>query len=243
MVSRSHLSNIFGNFNPKPLVAERISYFCLAHNLIRPLGATHNFTPDHLSGQQKLGKPSNTSCFFQNCFVQDRRLTVCSSIAAATSHHHEGSCLIYGPLGSILLEQGFPVEYELDEFNTPHIGTTLYHPQNWLCRLRCKISLRRITTSSLGNIFWRHSRFSLKQSKPQTHGDYNRFCPQTANTTFATLWRIYFLQHIPQCLNLTMHFSLRHLAAKMLSQLYHNFISFPYFFPSYETYSVFHAAI
>ena len=41
--------------------------------------------------------------------------------------------------------------------------------------------------------------------------------------------------HIQQCLNLTMHFSLRHLAAKMLSQLYHNFISFPYFFTYYET--------
>ena len=45
-----------------------------------------------------------------------------------------------------------------------------------------------------------------------------------------------------------MHFSLGHLAAKMLSQLYHNFISFPYFFPSYDTRSInvnplFHAAI
>ena len=45
-----------------------------------------------------------------------------------------------------------------------------------------------------------------------------------------------------------MHFSLRHLAAKMLSQFYHNFISFPYFFPYYETCSInvnplFHAAI
>ena len=54
--------------------------------------------------------------------------------------------------------------------------------------------------------------------------------------------------HIQQCLNLTMHFSLRHLAAKMLSQLYHNFISFPYFFPFYETCCInvnllFHAAI
>ena len=43
-------------------------------------------------------------------------------------------------------------------------------------------------------------------------------------------------------------FSLRHLAAKMLSQLYNNFISFPYFFPSCETCSInvnplFHAAI
>ena len=45
-----------------------------------------------------------------------------------------------------------------------------------------------------------------------------------------------------------MHFSLRHLAANMLSQLYNNFISFPYFFPSYETCCItvnplFHAAI
>ena len=45
-----------------------------------------------------------------------------------------------------------------------------------------------------------------------------------------------------------MHFSLKHLAVKMLSQLYKNFISFPYFFPSYETCSInvnplFHAAI
>ena len=25
------------------------------------------------------------------------------------------------------LDQGFPVEYELDEFNTPHTGTTFSH--------------------------------------------------------------------------------------------------------------------
>ena len=160
---------------------------------------------------------------WQNNFVQDRRLTVCSSIAAAASNQHEGSRLIYGPLASILLDQGFPVDYELDEFNTPHAGTTLHHPQNWLCRLRCKIPLRYLATSPLGNIFWRHSRFSLKQPEPQTHGDYSRFSPQTANTTFATLWRTH-PSHIQQCLNLTMHFSLRHLVAKILCQLFHNFI-------------------
>ena len=57
-----------------------------------------------------------------------------------------------------------------------------------------------------------------------------------------------FPSHIQQCLNLSMQFLLRRLAAKMLSQLYNNFISFPYFFPSYETCSInvnplFHAAI
>ena len=123
------------------------------------------------------------------------------------------------PWRLFLLHQGFPVEYELDKFNTPHTETTLRHPQNWLCRLRCNISLRHLANSSLGNIFWRHSRFSPKQPEPQTHGDYNRFCPQTANTTFATLWRTHLPQHIQQCPYLTMHFSFRHKATKMLSQL------------------------
>ena len=55
-----------------------------------------------------------------------------------------------------LLDQGIPVEYELDKFNTPHTGTTLFHPQNWLCQLRCLIPLQHLaTTSPLGNIFWR----------------------------------------------------------------------------------------
>ena len=44
-------------------------------------------------------------------------------------------------LSLFLLDQGFRVEYELDEFNTPYTGTTLRHPQNWLCRLRCRIPL------------------------------------------------------------------------------------------------------
>ena len=72
------------------------------------------------------------------------------------SRNHEEGHLIYGPLESILLDQGFPVEYELDEFNTPHTGTTLSPLQLWLCRLRRKIPLRQPATSSLGNIFWRH---------------------------------------------------------------------------------------
>ena len=77
------------------------------------------------------------------------------------------------PLCLFLLDQGFPVEYELDEFNTSYTGTTLRHPQNWLCRRRCKILLRHLATSPLGNIFWRHSCFSLKRPEPQTHGDFN----------------------------------------------------------------------
>ena len=125
------------------------------------------FNPDHLSGQHNLGKPSNTLSF-QNCFVQDRRLTVSSSIAAVASHHHKGTCLIYGPLASILLNKGFPVEYELDEFNTPHTGRTHSHLQYGLSWLWCKIPPRRLATSPLGNIFSRHSRSSPKQPEPHT---------------------------------------------------------------------------
>ena len=41
---------------------------------------------------------------------------------------------------------------------------TLFHPQNWLCRLRCLISLRYLTTTSpQGNIFWR------PHASPQNH--------------------------------------------------------------------------
>ena len=74
-------------------------------------------------------------------------------LLTATSRHHEESYLIYGPLESILLDQGFPVDYEFDEFNPPHTGTTLSRLQLWLCRLRRKITLRHLATSSLGNIF------------------------------------------------------------------------------------------
>ena len=61
-------------------VAERISYFCLARNSIRPLGSTHNFTqsgwlilffPNHLSGQHKLGKPPNTFFLRNSSFRTD----------------------------------------------------------------------------------------------------------------------------------------------------------------------------
>ena len=74
------------------------------------------------------------------------------------------------------------------------------------------------------------------------------FLSSNSNRTFATPMANISSSHIQQCLNLTMHFSFRHLAAKMLSQLCHNFISFNYFFPYFETCSInvnslFHAAI
>ena len=58
-----------------------------------------------------------TQSLWLNNTVQCRRPTGRSSIAAA-AWTHEGTYLIYGFLASIS-DQGIPVEYELDTFNTP----------------------------------------------------------------------------------------------------------------------------
>ena len=121
------------------------------------------------------GKLPNT--LPQNCSKRTDFLLSALLLAAASRNHEEGH-LIYGPLESILLDQGFPVEYELDEFNTPHTRTNWSPLQLWLCQLRRKISLRQPATTSLGNIFWRHSRFS-----PQT----TRTTHSWATTSFLSL--------------------------------------------------------
>ena len=130
------------------------------------------------------------------------------------------------PLRLFLLDQGFRVEYELDEFNTPHTGTTLRHPQNWLCRLRCRIPLRHLATSSLGNILWRHSCFSPKQPEPQTHGDFNVSLLKQQTRL---------LLHYISPSNMSPSHVQQH---AQLSPLHNNSISFPYVFPSYETCSI-----
>ena len=115
-----------------------------------------------------------------------------------------------------LLDQGIPVEYELDKFNTPYTGTTLFHPQNWLCRLRCLIPLRhQATTSPLDNIFRRHSRFSPKRPETQTNGDS----------------KVYFLQRQTWLSLHTTNILPSHVQQHtLLSQLSHNSISSLYFF-------------
>ena len=69
----------FSILNFIPIVAERISHFCLARNLIRPLGSTHNFTqsgwlilfiPNYLSGQHNLGSRQTPSLAEQLRSVQ-----------------------------------------------------------------------------------------------------------------------------------------------------------------------------
>ena len=108
---------------------------------------------------QTREKPSNT--FFR------RTTSFCTDVYRLLSNSSSSSMAPWGKQPNswtpwlFFLEQGFPVEYGLDTFNTPPTGTTLRHPQNWLCRLRWLIPLRHLVTSSpLGNIFRRHARFS-----------------------------------------------------------------------------------
>ena len=65
------------------------------------------------------GRPAKHS-LPQTFFEQDRRIYCPLSSLAAASRHLDEIHLIYGPLDSILFDQGFPVEYELEEFNPPH---------------------------------------------------------------------------------------------------------------------------
>ena len=127
------------------------------------------------------------------------------------------------PLHLFLLDQGFPVEYELDKFNTSHTGTTLRHPQNWLCRLRCRNSAPTPSDFTSGQHFLETFPL-LPETTRNTNSQWlQRFSPQTANTTFAKPCRTY----LPLMSNNT-HCFLN----------YHNFKSFTYFFPSYKTCSI-----
>ena len=150
----------------------------MPRNLIRPLGSTHIFTQSGwlillfriiFPGSTNWGT-RQTLPLFQNFFVQDRGNDCPLSWIAATPPP-------WGKLSNLWA----PCVYSL----RPRVPSWIWirwiqyatHRKNYwsrpLCRLRCKILLRHLATSSLGNIFWRHSRFSPKQPEPQTHGDYN----------------------------------------------------------------------
>ena len=192
---------------------------------------TYPIQPESLFWAAQIGETGKRPLWLNNS-VQSRRLIDCSSISAAAWTQRGKQSHLWTPC-VYFSDQGFPVEYELDKFNTPHTGTTLRHPQNWLCRLRCNIPLRHLATSPRGNIFWRHSRFSPKQPEAQTHGDFN-----------VSLLK----QQTRLLLHYGEHISLARPTTLQLSPLHNYFISFPYFFPSYETCSInvnslFHAAI
>ena len=54
-----------------------------------------------------------------------------------------------------------------------------------------KKTIRHLATSWLGNIFWRHSRFSPKQPELQTHGDFNVSLFKQQTRLLLQLWRTY----------------------------------------------------
>ena len=104
-----------------------------------------------LSGQQKLGKLPNTlSLAEQRRPVQTSHrpfFNICSSMDTWGNLSNLWISCVY------LFGQGIPVEYEWDKFNTPHIGRTLFHPKNLLCRWWCLIPSRHLALiSPLGNI-------------------------------------------------------------------------------------------
>ena len=154
--------------NIQKLVAERTSYFCLAHKLIWPLWSSHIFTQwgwlilfslDHFSGQDKNGENLPNTLFLST--FSNRTDVFTAPFIAAEAQHHEESHLIYGPLESILLDQGFPVEYELDAFNLPHRNTFI----SPLTLAMSTTMHNSAQTSSYFIIFWRHSRFSLTMTR------------------------------------------------------------------------------
>ena len=115
------------------LVAERTSYFCWARRLIWPLWSSHIFTqwgwlilfsPDHFPGQHKNGE-SPPNYLFLRTFRARRTYFLSTPFIVAELQHHEESRLIYEPFESTLLDQGFPVEHELDACNPPLTGTPL----------------------------------------------------------------------------------------------------------------------
>ena len=121
------------------------------------------------------------------------------------------------PLRLFLLDQGIPVEYEWDKFNTPHTGATLFHPQ----KLAMLIAMSNSTPApsnyfTSGQHFLKTFRFSTKQPETQTHGDS----------------KVYFLQRQTWLSLHTVNIPPSHVQQHtLLSQLYLNSISSVYFFP------------
>ena len=83
--------------------------------------------------------------------------------------------------------QGIPVEFKLDTFNMPRTGTTLCHPQNWLCRFDAQLSSRHLVLNSpLGHFNGDNARLSTRRTKTTVTPKFNS---SNGNMTFAKLRR------------------------------------------------------
>ena len=165
--------------------------FGLARNLIRRIISPNqddlsysNLNP--FPGSRNWGS-CQTQPFSQNDLVLYSRLPSALQLQQQQHGHNEGTYLIYGSLASISLWPRVPsrkwirwIQYAThkNNFTSPPklaMSTAMSNPLRHLALI-----------SPLGNIFWRHARFSPKQPRWL-----QRLFPQTANTTFAIQWRKY----------------------------------------------------
>ena len=125
-------------------------------------------------GSPFLGSRNWVSCQTQSLWLnnatQCRRLTGGSSIAAA-AWTHEGNYLIYGFLAPIS-DQGIPVEYELDTFNTPPEEQLYVTPKIGYVDAMPYFRSRHLALNSpLGHFNGNNACLSPKHQTHKTHSD------------------------------------------------------------------------
>ena len=139
-----------------------------------PIGMTYPIHPGPFSGQHQISESPLNTLFLKTL---QKGQTSYSPLFNSSSIDSMRKAIKFMELLRLFSKTKGSL-YELDEFNSPHTGTTRGPLQLWLCRLRRKIPLRQPAISSLGNIFWRHSCFS-----PQT----TRTTHSWATTSFLSL--------------------------------------------------------
>ena len=146
--------------------------------------------PIHLSGQHKLGKPLNTLFGWTNSFSADVSL---SALQYQQQHgHNKGSCIIYGPLASISLRPRVPswIWIRWIQYAT--------HRNNFTSPPKLAMSTAMQNSAPTPSDYFTSGQHFLETFTllPETTRTTNsrwlqRFSPQRANTTLATLWRTY----------------------------------------------------
>ena len=213
--------NVWWNNRRKESVCSRKNFIFLINLTVRvdtyfhPIRMTYPIQPQpFFQAASNWGKPAKHS-LPQKLSKRTDIHTVYSLLLAAASRHHEESHLIYGPLEFILLAQGFPVDYELDEFNPPHTGTTL-------SRLQLQNSAQTSSHFIPGQHFL--EKFMLLSPNDRDHifmDDDNVPVLNQQTRLLLHLWRPYTINN---ALTITPPISLKHFSAYQL----HN-----YFLPSF----------
>ena len=140
-------------------------------------------------GSPFLGSRNWVSCQTQplwlNYAALCRRLTGGSSIAA-TVWTHEGTYLIYG-FHAPISDQGIPVEYELDTFNTPPQEQLYVTPKIVYVDAMPLFRSRHLALNSpLGHFDCDNPRLSIRRTKLIVTP---KFFPSNGNMAFAKLRR------------------------------------------------------